>query len=568
MRTVSLQAGGIGGVSMEYFDQENNKLPDGWQLAPLMQVSTVRTGKKDANHAEVNGKYRFYTCAYEHIMCNTKSFEGECLILPGNGANVGEVFYYNGKFEAYQRTYVIEGIKILPQYLFYHLRYDWKSINADKQYGSATNYIRIGNFENYFVKYPHLPEQKRIVAEIEKQFSRLDEAVENLKRVKANLKRYKASVLKAAVEGKLTEDWRKKNLPAPSSKSGKFYTYAILCDNDSIYIGQTDDIARRWKQHLEGKGAEWTTKHKPLKIVHWEEFDTRKEAAKREKWLKTGCGRKWIKREYAAGRTRQAGHVEPADNLLERILAERRKKWEEAELAKMKAKGKEPKDDKWKKRYKKPDVADQINMKLPNGWVKATVKQLSQRVQYGSSSKTSESSGNIPVLRMGNIFEGKLLFDKLKYLPESHDEFPELLLEPDELLFNRTNSPELVGKTAVYKGKPSSCSFASYLIRVRFINGVDPNFISYFINSNYGRKWIKLVVSQQVGQANVNGTKLQALSVPLPPYIEQGRIVSEVENKFSIIDRIEKEVGRDLIRADRLRQSILKKAFSGKLLNN
>ncbi|MFO7970539.1 MAG: restriction endonuclease subunit S [Desulfobacterales bacterium] len=124
----------------------------------------------------------------------------------------------------------------------------------------------------------------------------------------------------------------------------------------------------------------------------------------------------------------------------------------------------------------------------------------------------------------------------------------------------------MVGKTAVYKGKPSPCSFASYLIRARFINGVDPNFICYFINSNYGRQWIRSVVSQQVGQANVNGTKLQALSVPLPPHNEQGIIVSEVENKFSIIDGIEKEVDRNLIRSDRLRQSVLKKAFSCKLV--
>jgi type I restriction enzyme S subunit len=190
------------------------------------------------------------------------------------------------------------------------------------------------------------------------------------------------------------------------------------------------------------------------------------------------------------------------------------------------------------------------------------------RVQYGSSSKTNEDSDGITVLRMGNLFEGNLLLDKLKYLPKSHDEFPELLLEPDDLLFNRTNSPELVGKTAVYKGKPYPCSFASYLIRARFINGVDPNFICYFINSNYGRQWIKSVVSQQVGQANVNGTKLQALFVPLPPHNEQGIIVSEVENKFSIIDGIEKEVDRNLIRADRLRQSVLKKAFSGKLIQS
>ena len=320
---------------------------------------------------------------------------------------------------------------------------------------------------------PPKNEQKRIVAEIEKQFSRLDEAVDNLKRVKANLRRYKASILKSAVEGKLTEDWRKAN-----------------------------------------------------------------------------------------------PDVERADKLLKRILAERRKKWEETELAKIKAKGKEPKDDKWKKKYKEPDVADKINIELPKGWVIATVKQLSNRVQYGSSSKTNEDSDGITVLRMGNLFEGNLLLDKLKYLPKSHDEFPKLLLDPGDLLFNRTNSPELVGKTAVYKRKPYPCSFASYLIRARFINGVDPNFICYFINSNYGRQWIKSVVSQQVGQANVNGTKLQALSVPLPPHNEQGIIVSEVENKLSTIDGIEKEVDRNLIRADRLRQSVLKKAFSGKLIQS
>mgnify|MGYP006307669441 CR=1 FL=1 len=90
--------------------------------------------------------------------------------------------------------------------------------------------------------------------------------------------------------------------------------------------------------------------------------------------------------------------------------------------------------------------------------------------------------------------------------------------------------------------------------------------LSYFINSSYGRKWIKSVVSQQVGQANVNGTKLQALSVPLPPNDEQRRIVTEVENNFSIIDGIEKDVEMNLVRADRLRQSILKQAFSGKLV--
>ena len=443
-------------------------MPQNWSIANINELCEIQTGKLDVNQADDNGKYPFFTCAEKIYRINTAAFDTEAVLVAGNG--FFNVKYYKGKFNAYQRTYVLSNIGIDGKYLYYYIDYRLSDITKNNR-GSTIRYIRLGDLRDYPVAVAPDKEQKRIVTEIEKQFSRLDKAVDNLKRVKANLKRYKASVLKAAVEGKLTEEWR--------------------------------------KEHPD---------------------------------------------------------VEPADKLLERILAERRKKWEEAELAKMKKAGKKPKDEKWKKKYKEPERADQIDMEMPDAWVSATVKQLAERVQYGSSSKTNEDSVGIPVLRMGNIFEGKLLLNKLKYLPKLHDEFPELLLEPDDLLFNRTNSPELVGKTAVYHGNPSPCSFASYLIRVRLIDGIDPNFINYYINSTYGRKWIKFVVSQQVGQANVNGTKLQALSVPLPPYLEQNEIVSEVENKISIIDGIEKKVDRNLIRAERLRQSILKKAFSGKLV--
>ncbi|MCK5232836.1 MAG: restriction endonuclease subunit S, partial [Desulfobulbaceae bacterium] len=220
----------------------------------------------------------------------------------------------------------------------------------------------------------------------------------------------------------------------------------------------------------------------------------------------------------------------------------------------------------WKKKYKEPDAPGNVDFKAPYSWSLATVKQLAERVQYGSSSKTSEDERGVPVLRMGNIFEGELFLNKLKYLPKDHKEFPGLLLEADDLLFNRTNSPELVGKTATYTGKPAPCSFASYLIRVRLLEGVNPQFLSYYINSLYGRQWIKSVVSQQVGQANVNGTKLQALTVPVPPRREQNALVTEVENRFSVIKKLELDLDSNLVRAERLRQSILGKAFSGELL--
>jgi type I restriction enzyme, S subunit len=93
-----------------------------------------------------------------------------------------------------------------------------------------------------------------------------------------------------------------------------------------------------------------------------------------------------------------------------------------------------------------------------------------------------------------------------------------------------------------------------------------PDFVSYFINSVFGRAWIADVVSQQVGQANVNGTKLQALEIPLPPLAERVRIVAEVERRLSVVEELEAVVAANLQRASRLRQSILQKAFTGKLV--
>src|SRR5712691_8509377 len=107
---------------------------------------------------------------------------------------------------------------------------------------------------------------------------------------------------------------------------------------------------------------------------------------------------------------------------------------------------------------------------------------------------------------MGNIQDGGLDFRKLKYLPANHSEFPLLLLEKGDLLFNRTNSTDLVGKSAVYKGEFPQCSYASYLICVRFLVDEMVNYLCFYINSHYGRVWINSVYSQVAGQANVNGS--------------------------------------------------------------
>lgn len=245
---------------------------------------------------------------------------------------------------------------------------------------------------------------------------------------------------------------------------------------------------------------------------------------------------------------------EPASALLERIRAERRHRWEEAG---------------GRGEYAEPAAPDTSDLpELPEGWCWATVDQLASEVRFGSSAKTQEQLvDGVPVLRMGNIIEGAIDFSVLKYLPKNHAEFPDLLLERGDLLFNRTNSAELVGKSAVFHGHGLPCSFASYLIRARFMDGIAPEFIAQFLNSLAGRAWIASVVSQQVGQANVNGTKLKNCVVPLPPKPEQDRIVAEVSRLTSVATAASAAAASDLNRVGRLRQAVLKWAFEGKLVD-
>ncbi|WNZ60463.1 restriction endonuclease subunit S [Myxococcus sp. MxC21-1] len=257
--------------------------------------------------------------------------------------------------------------------------------------------------------------------------------------------------------------------------------------------------------------------------------------------------------------------VEHAFKLLERIRFERRRRWELAELDRMRAKGKAPRDDKWMERYEAGVPATKTTGVLPAGWAWATVDELAEETVYGTSAKTNDDSSGVPVLRMGNIQDGKLELADLKFLPRDHSEFPGLLLTPGDVLFNRTNSPELVGKTAVYCGEPSSTSFASYLLRVRVIH-YSPLLLSHFINGPSGREWVASVVSQQVGQANVNGTKLRALVVPVPPMDEQRAIVSRIDKALARANRVMDVAREQARRLESFDQAVLTKAFRGELV--
>lgn len=207
----------------------------------------------------------------------------------------------------------------------------------------------------------------------------------------------------------------------------------------------------------------------------------------------------------------------------------------------------------------RPDIG------LPDGWRWASVDEVVSVVQYGTSAKTSDDHVGVPILRMGNIQRGEIDWGSLKYLPRDHEEFPELLLSDGDVLFNRTNSFELVGKSAVFRGAPVSVSFASYLIRVR-CSVILPDLLARYLNSPLGRAWVGSVASQQVGQANVNGSKLKSLGIPLPPPEEQLEMVRRLDAVFARADRLEAEAGRARALLDRLEAAILARAFRGELV--
>lgn len=206
---------------------------------------------------------------------------------------------------------------------------------------------------------------------------------------------------------------------------------------------------------------------------------------------------------------------------------------------------------------------------LPTTYVVGTVGAAAEVIEYGTSKKADNDTTAVPVLRMGNIQNGRLDLDDLKYCAPDR-EIERLILQDGDLLFNRTNSPELVGKAAVFhEPEEPNMTFASYLIRVRFAPDVaNPDFVNYWINSAWGRTWARHVKTDGVSQSNINGTKLGAMPLPLPPIAEQREIVKRSEALLDRANRLTTAIDAASKRVDRSSQAVLAKAFRGELVTS
>ena len=246
----------------------------------------------------------------------------------------------------------------------------------------------------------------------------------------------------------------------------------------------------------------------------------------------------------------QDSNDEPASVLLERIRAEKERLIKEGKIKKGK---------KSAKTSDKPHYP----FELPKGWVWCKLEDIAYDLMYGTSEKSSRL-GKIPVLRMGNINrEGGLDWKDLVY-SNNEEDIEKFNLLHNDLLFNRTNSSEWVGKTAIYKGERPAI-YAGYIIRLRTIF-VNADYINFVMNSQYHRNWCNDVKTDAVNQSNINAQKLSVFRVPLPPIEEQKRIVKEIKRWLSLIKVIKsgKENLQESIK--QTKSKVLDLAIHGKLV--
>jgi type I restriction enzyme S subunit len=319
---------------------------------------------------------------------------------------------------------------------------------------------------------PH-EQQKHIIAKIEELFSDLDAGVAALERVQANLQRYRASVLKAAVEGRLTQQWR--------------------------------------AEHPD---------------------------------------------------------VEPADQLLQRILRERREKWEQDQLAKYEAKGKKPPKN-WKDKYKEPAAPDTTNLpELPKGWCWATAQQLTAPLKpiiYGILKPGPHTPDGVPYVRVMEMKTGTINVRSLKRCnKERAEKFKRATLSEGDILVSKDGT---IGKVAIVPPELEGGNITQHVLRFSASPHVLNCYIARGIEAPFCQAWMK-GETKGVALQGVNVEDFRRMPIPLPPAAEQAVIADEITSGQVDLTRLEKTITQDIQRSGRLRQAILKRAFEGSLTTN
>lgn len=361
---------------------------------------------------------------------------------------------------------------MLSRYLLYAIRATAHHLERQAT-GTTFSAINGSQLRDHRLPLALLAEQQRIVEKIEELFSDLDAGTESLKRAKSSLVRYRASVLKAAVEGRLTEEWRKKH---PQTENGQM--------------------------------------------------------------------------------------------LLNRILRERREKWERDQLAGFAAKRKEPPTN-WQTKYEEPAVPDVSELaELPKGWAWCTTHHcLFIDVGFAFKSTAYANEGN-RLLRGENIEPGALRWNDVRYWPTNRvSEHENLLLREGDIVLAMDRPLVSAGlKIARVRASDLPCLLVQRMARLRTAQETNTAFLYIAMRTP---RFISHLLGEQQGTQlpHISGSSVQAYAFPFPPLAEQDEIVRLVEERLSQIDAAEVTINAELIRSKKLRQGILKQAFEGRLIS-
>jgi len=365
---------------------------------------------------------------------------------------------------------------VIPNWIANFLLQDEVRRAAQRAMTGAVGQMRVPASFLETISIPIAPadEQRRITDALDELTSDLDAGVAALERVRSKLTQYRASLLKTAVDGTLSAEWRQKHPP-----------------------------------------------------------------------------------------------TEPGTQLLKRILDERRRLWEKQQLRKFREKGQElPKN--WTVMYKEPIAPDTASLPpLPQGWCWSTLDQLADiagGVTKGQKFSPNDETRLVPYLRVANVQRGYLDLSQIKNIRATEEDIEALTLRLGDVLFTEGGDRDKLGRGWIWEGKLPECVHQNHVFRARLVPGVvQPKLVSWCGNS-YGRRWFMRVGKQSVNLASINRTNLRSFPVALAPVAEQEVIVESVEDHISIIDHLETDIAAKLKSAQRLRQAVLRHAFSGQLV--
>jgi type I restriction enzyme, S subunit len=446
---------------------EERELPEGWHVLKIGEAGTVQLGRQRSpkfhSGSSMHPYLRVQNVFDDRIDLDDvmemdfpgedaeryKLKPGDILLNEGQSPELlGRPAMYQGELPGACFTNTLirfqSGSCAHPRYCLQLFRYYMKSGVFRGEGTITTNiaHLGAGRFAALPIPLPPLPEQERIAARLDLLLGKLKTARSRLDALPQIIARFRKSLLAEAVSGRLTEEWREKNIEKIPDEEELFDTLLSLADSEDDLIADSDIV-------------------------------------------------------------------------------------------------------------------------FPICWICIPLKVCLKQVQYGTSKK-SLPVGEYPVLRMGNIQNGLITWDDLVFSVDK-DDARLLMLNKGDILFNRTNSPALVGKAALFDGSRKAI-FAGYLIRLVCNQSVLlPAYLNYYLASPSGREYCWSVKTDGVSQSNINTQSIQKMPCPLPSLLEQAEIVHRVDALFAKADALEAKVEAARALADRLEPSILAKAFRGVL---